>query len=157
MEDFVMASTSGPAVRSRGPVRISLPASVAYNADALKKTIASVVDRIGCRACFSGADCHFSVERDLSVDKHGAVNHLPQPSPWLAAGPNPSPWNVSVAFQGKVAYNIDQVYQAVDNVVGLLGCLGCHSGFDVGYINEVILIGVDQNLQAQQYGAQISA
>jgi len=127
------------------------------NADALKKTIASVVEGFGCRTCFSGADCQFSLERNLSVDKHGKVELNPQPlPPGIAATPNPWPWSVSVAFQGRAAFNIEQVYQAVDRVAGLLGCLPCHSGFDVSYWNEVILIGVDQNGQAQRYGGQIS-
>jgi hypothetical protein len=145
-------------VRSRGPVRISLPASVAFNADALKKTIASVVERIGCRTCFSGADCHFSLERNLIVDQHGAINADPVPSPWLiATGPQPLPWNVVVGFQGNVAFNIEQVYKAVDNVISSLGPCPCHSGFDVSYLNELTIIGINQNLQAQRYGEQLSA
>ena len=40
----------------------------------LKKTIPSVVDRCGCRTCFSGMDCHLAMERSLSADKHGAVD-----------------------------------------------------------------------------------
>jgi hypothetical protein len=147
-----MASTSASPIRSRGPVRISLPASVAYNADALKKTIASVVDRIGCRTCFSGADCRFSMERDLAVDQKGGISAGPQPSPWLAAEPQPHPWSVTVGFQGRVAYNLDQVYLAIDNILGRLGCLPCHSGFDIDYLNEVILLGVDPAQQVQQYG-----
>ena len=152
-----MASTSVSPARARGPVRISLPARVAYNADALKKTIASVVESIGCRMCFSGADCRFSMERDLSVDPLGAISAKPTPIPWDSANPDPVPWKVLVGFQGKVAYNIDQIYQSVDNVLGRLGCLPCHSGFDVDYMSEVILLGVDSGTQVQQYGGTLSA
>ncbi len=154
-----MASSpvSKPEVRSRGPVRISLPASVAYNADALKQTIGSLVERVGCRTCFSGADCHFSLERSLSVDQHGALSSDPVPLPWHSAEPHPVPWRVAVAFQGKVAFNIDQVYKAVDNVIRSLGSCPCHSGFDVSYLNEVTFIGINENLQAQRYGEQQSA
>jgi hypothetical protein len=134
-----------------------LPASVAYNADALKKTIASVVDRIGCRTCFSGVDCHFSQERDFSVDLKGAVSSNPDPVPWRASNPPPVPWKVVVGFQGKTAYNIDLVYLAIDNIIGRLGCLPCHSGFDIDYINEVILLGVDPAQQVQQYGGTLSS
>jgi hypothetical protein len=94
-----MASTPPPQVRSRGPLRITLPATVAYNADALKKTIASVVERIGCRTCFSGLDCHFLLERDLSVDPQGGLAEEPQPSPWIRANPDPVPWKVIVGFR----------------------------------------------------------
>jgi len=59
-------------------------------------------------------------------------------------------------IQGKTAYNIEQVYKAIDNVNGRLGCLACHSGFDIDYVNEVILLGVDPAQQVQQYGGTLS-
>lgn len=151
-----MASTSVSPARSRGPVHISLPASVAYNANALKKTITSLMERIGCPTCFSGADCRFSLERNLSVDPQGALTANPPPVPWHSAETTPVP-RVAVGFQGRVAYNIQQVYQAIDNVNGRLGCLACHSGFDVDYLSEVILLGVDSGTQVQQYGGTLSA
>jgi hypothetical protein len=175
MEDFVMASLQQ--VRSGGPVRISLPARVAYNKDALKKTIVSVVENLGCPRCFSGHDCQFSLERNLIVDPDGKVSgsgesHIPS----LAVNPDPVPWKVVVGFQGTVAFNIDQVLKAVDNVIaglaeinaartagpttefvpGIEFCNTCHSGRDVTYVNEVILIGVDQNQQTQHYGGALS-
>jgi hypothetical protein len=155
IEEFVMASSSvtKTAPHARGPVRISLPASIAYNAEALKSTIASLVDRIGCRSCFSGADCHFSQERELSFDARGEFRDNPNPSPWRVATPQPSPWNVTVGFQGKAAFNIDQVYSAIDKINGQLGCLPCHSGFDVSYLNEVIFVGVGDDGQVRRYGA----
>jgi hypothetical protein len=146
------SSSSAPRVQSRGTVRISLPASVAYNTDALKKTIASVVERIGCNTCFSGADCHFSLERNLIADQHGAVSANPDPVPWSRSNPPPVPWDVVVGFQGNVAYDIEKVYKAVENVILTLGRCPCHSGFDVSYLNEITIIGINPNLQAQQYG-----
>jgi hypothetical protein len=164
-------------VRSGGPVRISLPAKVAYNKDALKKTIVSVVEHLGCPGCFSGHDCQFSLERNLSVDPDGKVSGGGEsPIPALAVTPDPVPWKVVVGFQGTVAFNIDQVLKAVDNVIaglaeinaartagpssefrpGIEFCNTCHSGRDVTYVNEVILIGVDQNQQTQQYGGALS-
>ncbi len=152
-----MATTSGPVVQSRGPVRISLPASIAFNADALKKAITSVVEQTSCRTCFSGGDCHFAMERDLIVDKNSNVELNPQPLPPGGVDrPTPIPWHVSVAFQGRVSFNIKQVLTAVDNINNLLLCPGCHSGFDVSYLTEVIQIGVDQAGQAQLYGAALS-
>ena len=165
-------------VRSGGPVRISLPAKVAYNKDALKKTIVSVVEQLGCPRCFSGHDCQFSLERNLSVDQDGKVSgggesHIPA----LSVNPDPVPWKVVVGFQGNAAFNIDQVLTSVDNVIaglaevnaarnaepassefrtGIEFCNTCHSGRDVTYVNEVILIGVDQNQQTQHYGGALA-
>jgi hypothetical protein len=165
-------------VRSGGPVRISLPAKVAYNKDALKETIVSVVEQLGCPRCFSGHDCQFSLERNLSVDADGKVSGGGEsPIPAMAVNPDPVPWKVVVGFQGTVAFDIDQVLKAVDNVIaelaeinaartagptnaklrpGIEFCNTCHSGRDVTYVNEVILIGVDKNQQTQQYGGALS-
>jgi len=155
MEEIPMASTtmSQTPLRAKGPVRISLPASVAYNAQALKKTIASVVQQLGCRTCFSGADCQFKMERDLVVSEDGALRENPVPSPWLRDQSSPSPSDIVVAFQGDVAFDIEQVNASVDLVISTLrGCPYCHSGRDVSYLDEVTLIGITQDLQVQQYG-----
>jgi hypothetical protein len=152
-----MASTSAPQVRKLGPVHITLPASVAYNMSALKETVRSAMERLSCPTCFSGLDCHFSVERNLFVEENRKVSGNPPPVPWSAMSPQPLPWHAAVGFQGRVVYNIDQVLQVVEKVTNSLGCLPCHSGWDVSYINEVTLIGVDPDLQVTTYGGQLSA
>ena len=147
-------------LQARGPVRISIPASVAYNAQALKKTIASVVERLGCRGCFSGHDCFFSMERDLVAGEDGALRDNPNPSPWFrtAAGPSPWPWDVFVGFQGETAFDLEKVTASIDRVISNLGgCPACHSGRDVSYLNEVTLIGITEELQAQRYGGAVTA
>jgi hypothetical protein len=58
-------------------VRIVIPASAANNLESLQKVIVNVAERLGCRPCFSGADCLFMNERDFVVDPatfkvHGA-------------------------------------------------------------------------------------
>src|ERR1700680_5022804 len=52
-----------PKVRAHGSIRVSLPARIAYNPDALKKTIGGLLEQLGCPRCFSGADCLFTFER----------------------------------------------------------------------------------------------
>lgn len=152
-----MASRPAPQPhgRSRGPVRISLPASVAYNADALKRTISTIVGQLGCRTCFSGADCHFQMERDLAINEEGIATASPTASrtihrPLVAS-------DVVVGFQGKAAFNLENVFTAVDRIIGQMGgCPGCHSGRDVSYLSEVSLVGVTEDLQVQQFGAPLS-
>src|SRR5687768_11115992 len=75
--------------RARGAVRITLPASVAYDPKALRKGIASIVERLGCPKCFSGADCLFTNERELVIDPKFAVG------PGRSAGPEPTPWSTN--------------------------------------------------------------
>jgi hypothetical protein len=50
------------------PIRVTIPAKVAYNIDALQKVLVNVAEAIGCRPCFSGADCLFQISRDYVVD-----------------------------------------------------------------------------------------
>lgn len=141
-------ATKETAARIHGTVRVSLPAKVAYNPDSLKKTIGSLLGRLGCPGCFSGADCIFTAERDFVVDPEGIFSRLelnPQPLP-----PAPAPVTVSLASANR--FNIDKVFNAVDAAIATIGACPCHSGFDVAYLNEVQVIGIDEEGQAQQYG-----
>lgn len=151
--------------RSR-PVRISLPASVAYNVDSLKKSIAEIVDRLGCTRCFSGADCVFQLERDWVVNEkleliarpepdpwRPAVVAEPDPQPWRAvAGPDPTPWKAArvanVSLSAKVAFDIDSIQEVVAKVAGKLGHAQCFSGFDIGF-------GLEQQLVVGEQGRPV--
>jgi hypothetical protein len=156
-------------IQPSGPVRISLPASVAYNVDALQKSIAEIVDRLGCTRCFSGANCVFQLERDWVVNpKLGFQAVLdPEPDPWRfeqvagfdptptplridrVAGPDPTPWKASsraasVSLAAKVAYNLADIQKVVAEVAGRLGHPQCFSGFDVGFGLEQQLVMNEQ-------------
>jgi hypothetical protein len=135
-------------VRAHGTIRVSLPAKVAYSPDALKKTIGSLVERLGCPTCFSGADCHFTFERNYLVDAKGslaAVELNPQPLP-----PRESTAIVSLASGAR--FDINKVYKAIDSVINTLGPCPCHSGFDIFYQNELPVIGINEKGEAMQFG-----
>jgi len=121
------------AVRPSGPVRIALAASVANDLDALKKGITSLVERIGCRTCFSGADCRFSVERDFVIDAERKV-HPAAVSQDLAFA---SARSLTVKLAPAVANNIEGVKGAVEAAVARLGCAPCCSGFDINFQQEI--------------------
>jgi hypothetical protein len=60
--------------------RIVIPAKVAFNMDSLLKIVNNVGEAIGCRTCFSGADCYFQLEKDFVVDPESlVVKALPAP------------------------------------------------------------------------------
>lgn len=137
-----------PKARARGTVRVSLPAKVAYNPDALKKTLEGLLEQLGCPRCFSGADCLFSLERDFVVNPQTGLNAValnPQPLP-----PHESTAIVSVS-RG-IRYDINKVFKAVDSVINTLGPCPCHSGFDVLYHNELPVIGINDKGEAHQFG-----
>lgn len=131
------------------PVRISLPASVAYNVDALQKSIAEIVDRLGCTRCFSGADCVFELERDWLVNEKLELTPLtasPEPVPWRrsavrkADGSAPIRAERRVALPAKVAYDLGDIQKVVAKVADKLGHAQCFSGFDIGFGLEEQLV-----------------
>jgi hypothetical protein len=139
-----------PKIRARGTVRVSLPATIAYDPAALKKSIGSLMERLGCGTCFSGADCVFTHERDFVADLKGtlsaaAVELNPQPLPPRAA-------NTTVSLAPTVRYDINKVFKAVDKVIDLIGPCPCHSGIDILYLNELNVIGINEKIEAQQFG-----
>jgi hypothetical protein len=139
-----------PKIRANGTIRVSLPAKVAYQPDALKKSIASLMERFGCPKCFSGADCFFTHERDFIIDAKGLLasgvaSLNPQPLP-----PVDSFTTVSLAAGAR--YDIQKVFKAIDRVIDLIGPCPCHSGIDILYRNELRVIGINEKLEAQQYG-----
>jgi hypothetical protein len=145
-----MPSDTVPRIQARGTIRVQLPAKVAYSPDALKKSIGNLLERLGCPKCFSGADCLFHLERDFLLDAKGALDANavagPQPLPWLAAS------TVQVSLARGARFNIDKVFKAVDSVIQVIGACPCHSGFDVLYLNEIQVIGVNEKAEAQRFG-----
>jgi len=133
-----------------GTVRVSLPASVAYSPDLLKKSIGNLLGRLGCPTCFSGANCLFQFERDYVVDAKASVLER------VALNPQPLPpgerSQVHVAMSGGARYEIERVFKAVDKVIDILGPCPCHSGFDILYQNEIRTIGITEKLETQQFG-----
>ncbi len=134
--------------RARGAVRITLPASIAYDPKALRKGIANIVERLGCPKCFSGADCFFINERELVLDPKFAIN------PGRAEGPMPDPWRentYTVGLSSKVRYDLDKVYKAIDKTIDIIGAHPCISGFDFHFQDELRTIVINEKLEAQRF------
>lgn len=136
--------------RIAGPVRVTLPASVAFNADLLKKSITSLAEQLGCPKCFSGVDCAFQMHRDFIVDP--AAKLAPSPQLEAVARPSRIAEAVTVSFAAGIKYDLNKILTAVDKVNTLLGCTPCHSGFDVYFRHQLELIVVNEKLEAQRFG-----
>jgi hypothetical protein len=141
-----MPTANDPAIRARGTVRISLPAKVAYNPDALKKSLVGIAEQLGCTRCFSGANCLFQNERNFVVDPAGAVSLNPQPLP-------PRENHAMVAVHSSIRYDIDKILRAVDGVIKGLGPCPCHSGIDVLYQSELPVLAINEKGEVQAFGA----
>jgi hypothetical protein len=97
-----------------------------------------------------GADCFFTHERDFVVDAKGAISRAstelnPQPEP-------PKGGHTTVPVARGVRYDINKVFKAVDKVIDLIGGCPCHSGIDVLYLNELNVIGINEQIEARQFG-----
>ncbi len=159
-----MTTQARPQRKASGAVRITLPASIAYSPDRLKKSIASIAEQIGHPSCFSGADCFFQMEREFVVNPEGravAVSQSkaaePQPEPWHMQGLQPASASFSVGLSSGVKYDLDKVLVAVDKVIDLIGPHPCISGFDVRFWEEIDWIVVNDRLEAQHFGEQFLA
>ena len=51
-------------------VRVTVPASVAFDLPKMQKVTAIVLDRLGCPACHSGMDIRFDFERRFLFDEN---------------------------------------------------------------------------------------
>ncbi len=142
-----------PKLRARGPMRITLPARVAYDPNALKTSIAGLMEMIGCPKCFSGADCFFQTERQfvLEGDRVQAAEPIPYPSAVLAQKVAP---HYSVGLAKDIRYNIDNVFRAVDSVIDLIGPHPCISGFDIFFQDVIRTVIIDEQFNTQVFDQQ---
>ena len=122
--------------RLQGPVRITIPAAVAYDLDALQKGIAGLVDRLGCRTCCSGFDITFLQERNFAINEKLEIASS-APNLAFALPQDPVPLRgVTAMLPSKVSYNLEQVQKVVANIADRLGCAACCSGFDITFLHE---------------------
>ena len=130
-------------LQATGTVRISLPASVTYSPDRLKRSIAELAESIGHPQCFSGANCYFQMEREFVLEGDNVVAR----SDSSKATPEPVPWKVALA--PRVKYDLGSVQRAIDKVIDLIGPHPCISGADVLFQEEMIV--VNEALEAQRF------
>lgn len=140
---------------ARGPVRITMPAKVAFNADMFKRSVAGILEEIGCPTCFSGANCVFENERRFILDPDLNISRMgPHPEPWKAGAAAAS--TVNVITSNRTKFDVDQVMKAIDRVIEVLpfpvGHQACISGFDVNFRDFLNVITLDENLEAELVG-----
>jgi hypothetical protein len=140
-------------LRAAGPVRVTVPAKVAYNPDALKKSIAQLVERLGCPKCFSGADCLFEMERRFVL----TAQQDPEPDPWVSAAPaiTAQPAHLrTVGLSKGVRYDINKVFKAIDKAIDIIGPHPCISGFDIFFKDVLQTIVIPENFEAKAFDEQ---
>lgn len=116
-----------------GPIRITMPAKVAYNRDVFQETLVDVLEQLGCRTCFSGADCTFQTEREFIVNTAFKAEPHTTQTYFDAKGANAD----VLISEPRSTYDLDSVNSILDKVLEELGCLACCSGFDITFRTEL--------------------
>ena len=53
---------------SAQPIRITIPAEVAFDMNKFRGALQNIAERLGHPGCLSGVDCRFHLHRDFVVD-----------------------------------------------------------------------------------------
>lgn len=117
------------------PVRIIVPTSVGYDLKQFKQCLTAVAAHLGHPNCASGLpDCHFNFRGPLlRVDEKLEVHNLAPQAQLAASGTR----TVKVGLPKSVNNNLDSISKVVDQVARRIGCLGCTSGFDIMFQQEL--------------------
>ncbi len=109
------------------PVRVSIPASVAADIGSFRKSVTSILDKLGCGACCSGHDLYFELQRDIMLPEKLSARaelapmvKMTKTAPTTVAGLHP-----------ELGAKIDDVFSAIDRIAELTGCNACCSGHDL--------------------------
>lgn len=129
-------------------VRITMPATTAFDDNEFPSTLRSIGERLGCPECFSGADCLLRWEKDFVVRNDQALPQDPVPIRTEFGGA------VQVFMTQDVARDIGSLTKAAKIAFGKLGCLPCSTGFDVLLRSEIRALAIDENFKAQTFGKQ---
>lgn len=123
-----------------GPIRVSMPAKIAYDLDSFRSSLDEILEDLGCLKCFSGAVCTFELERQYVLGSAERINQFPAlgrrdlgARDWVSPSRDVM---VSVGNPERT-FEIDSIYSIIDKVLGELGCLACCSGFDITFRTEL--------------------
>ena len=113
-----------------GTIRVAIPAKVAANIKTLKSTLETIAERLGCRPCFSGADCFFELERNYVVNEKAQLATSLQVPQMLARSipARASTKTVNVTLSNKAGFNIGTITSAVEKIAELSGHTACATG-----------------------------
>jgi hypothetical protein len=157
MSATVAAAPAINVARHGGAVRLSMPARVANDLNALQRGLRSLAERLGHPKCATGCDIlQLMMEREFSLSEKVELN--PQPLP--PKDPTPDPWaaatgggsTVVVSIPPRVNNDIDSLNKTIATVVGKLGCQACCSGFDILFRRELDMLAVDDRLNVSGFG-----
>ena len=131
-------------LNSGGTVRVSIPASVAYDLGAFQKSITLIAEQLGCPKCVSGVDCRFQLERAWVINQNLEINPVALPQDPVPLRP------VTATLVEAVSYDLGKVQEAVARIADRLGCPRCCSGFDITLLQELNFL-VDEHINIRPF------
>lgn len=126
-------------------VRVSIPASVAGEIGSLKKSMAHILDKLGCAACCSGFDIFLQRQRDVLV--RGNMRSAVDAASFSGSKSGPGVLKVGVS-PGSVA-KLDDVFLAIDKIAELSGHVACATGCDMFFQLEEMYV-INPALEIEQ-------
>jgi hypothetical protein len=125
-------------------VRVSIPASVAGEIGSLKKSMATILDKLGCAACCSGFDIFLQRQRDGIVR-----DSLRGPADVASfAGSKSGPGVLKVGVSPGSVATLDDVFIAIDKIADLSGHTACATGCDIFFqLEEMFVINPRMDIE----------
>jgi hypothetical protein len=152
LQNAVGANNFNPAA-----LRITMPAALAADLGAFNKSLAVIAERIGHPACFSGLDCSFGIERNMTIDNirgealvRGAGDEGPQgfAGGQLFLNSLGQGQSVSATLPSSVMNDMVQLQEAVARIADRIGCPACCSGFDILFrMERDFIVDADLNVR----------
>jgi microsomal dipeptidase-like Zn-dependent dipeptidase len=131
-------------------VRVSIPASVAGEIGSLKKSLANILDKLGCAACCSGFDIFLQRQRDGLV--RGNLRNAADVTSFASSRSGPGTLRVGVS-PGTVA-KLDDVFAAIDKIADLSGHTACATGCDIFLQMEEMYV-INPAMQIEQVALRV--
>lgn len=131
-------------------VRVSIPVSVASDIGGLKKSMGSILDRLGCRACCSGFDIFLERQREALVAD--GLRGAARLGSFAASKTSASTLRVGVS-PGAVT-TIKDVNDMLDKIADLSGHVACATGCDIFFQMEEMFV-LDRNLAVEQVALRV--
>jgi hypothetical protein len=115
--------------RQGSPIRVTVPASLAFHPESFQEGIINLMERLGCPKCFSGWDCTFMLQREFLLKPDKGVEAIEKTSSVGVPA-------INVRLDRELSFSLDKITSLLRNLSKKYGCLPCHSGFDFRFRNE---------------------
>jgi hypothetical protein len=130
-------------------VRVSVPASVAYDIGSLKKSMAGILDKLGCRACCSGYDIFLEMQRD------GIFRKSPREAAVTGIGVSKAADALNIGVSAGSVARIEDLEDLIEKIGGLGGHPACMSGRDWRFTLEEMFVIQPETLDIEQVAARV--